>query len=77
MERVRRLRRLMLCDPFGGEIKPYLSQMAMLRGDDEARARQLYEMRGEVARLYDIFLRWSELQMKYHGRSVMINVQGP
>ncbi len=77
MEAVRKIRRLMLCDPFGDELKPCLSEMDTLQGSGEERAQELFNMRSEAAWLYDAFLRWSELQLKCYGEELMINIQGP
>ena len=36
----------------------------------------LFENRYKVAHLYDIFIKWSKLQLHYYGEDCMFNIQG-
>ena len=39
--------------------------------------RFLFEHRYDVAHLYDIFIEWSNIQLRYYGDGCMFNIEGP
>ena len=95
LDHLREARDMILHDTFNPRLKPYIQEfnlfclvpdsyhgMDYMERVDYVRNKEqqvLYEFRYEVAHLFDIFLKWSELQLSGHAYSpgLMLCIQGP
>lgn len=95
-ERISNAKEMILHDTFNPALKPYIKRFNLFvlskelnddfwENGDGYRIKNepekfLYEHRYDVAHLYDVFIEWSEAQLKYYCecRDVgMFNIQGP
>lgn len=96
MEKISEAKQLVLHDTFNPVLKPYTERFNLFalskeRNDDFWKSgdgyriknepeKFLYEHRYDVAHLYDVFIEWSEAQLKHYcecGEAQMFNIQGP
>jgi len=94
VERLREVKEMILRDTFNPELKPYIDKFNLhvllrsrkYRNDEAAGLNKIknepvqfvFENRYEIARFYDVFIKWSELQLEYHGYDEgLFNIEGP
>ena len=91
VEKMKEVRELLINDTYSDKLKPYLKNehgFDYLAYKDGAPADELFYQnrmeflhrhRYEAARLYDVFINWTEKQLETYGGcySVMFNVEGP
>lgn len=89
--RLKKAKEMILNDTFNPDLKPYIRKfnLFVLADHEEPNywikinnneVQFLYDHRYEVGHLYDVFIRWSEIQLKTHcrgGQGRMFNIQGP
>lgn len=83
IKRIKEAKDWVLHDTYNPEYKKYIDcfdlfELGASRDDDSTDF--VYAHRYEIAKLYEVFIQWSELQIKYFGTSGderMFNIQGP
>ncbi|MCQ2354905.1 MAG: hypothetical protein MJ102_07400 [Clostridia bacterium] len=91
LDRLREAKKMILEDSFNPILKPYIEKFNLfvlsnhpdtnywdkIKKTDDAQF--VFEHRYEIANLYDVFIKWSEAQLKAHVYcdDLMFNIQGP
>ena len=76
---------MILHDTFNSRLDSYIEQLELYENSTEHdsevwykdRKKFLFEHRYDVAHLYDVFIKWSNLQILYHGDDCIFNISGP
>ena len=91
LNRLREAKKMILDDTFNPALKPYINRFNLYvladhsdpngfeKVDKKNEAQFVFEHRYEVAYLYDVFIKWSEVQLETYRYSddLMFNIQGP
>ena len=95
IKRLSEAKEMILRDTFNYKLRPYIDKFAVFLLDNsntvnfpqkadreqilQEKTRIVFQQRYKVARLYDLFIEWSNLQMEYYGfdSDRMFIIQGP
>ena len=72
-------------DTFKPQLDSYIEQLELYKNSTEHdsevwyenRKKFLFEHRYDVAHLYDVFIKCSNLQIRYHVDDCIFNISGP